>query len=149
VKRPLADVDVDSGETTRSNKRRASGDGGSASGMKASSASGGHSNNKESLDPAAFRIGRGTKVAKYFDGITNMFVLCIGTVAHERQDEDGSILYQIVYDEDGDKEEFEYKEVIAFHKLFQADRLGFLDKEVRGEDVNDVGLPCKLNISIG
>jgi hypothetical protein len=63
VKRPLADVDVDSGETTRSNKRRASGDGGSASsGMKAGSACGGHSNNKENLDPAAFQIGSGTKV---------------------------------------------------------------------------------------
>ena len=35
------------------------------------------------------------------DGINNMSVLCIGTVAHERQDEDGSILYQIVYDEVG------------------------------------------------
>ena len=51
--------------------------------------------------------------------------------------------------QDGDMEEFEYKEVVAFHKLFQADCLGFLNKEVRVEDVNAVGLPCNLNISIG
>jgi len=51
--------------------------------------------------------------------------------------------------QDGDREEFEYKEVVAFHKLFQAGCLGFLNKEVRVEDVNAVGLPCNLNISIG
>eukprot|EP00639_Heterosigma_akashiwo_P001116 CAMPEP_0194563722 /NCGR_PEP_ID=MMETSP0292-20121207/3664_1 /TAXON_ID=39354 /ORGANISM="Heterosigma akashiwo, Strain CCMP2393" /LENGTH=128 /DNA_ID=CAMNT_0039412709 /DNA_START=201 /DNA_END=587 /DNA_ORIENTATION=+ len=94
------------------------------------------------------KMGATTQVAKYFNA-NEASILWVGTVVSKNQTaDDPTPLFRIVYEEDGDEEDMEYKEVLAFHKVFQAYHLGFLEKEMKVEDVTAAGIPVKLNISI-